>query len=392
MPHNRGTRHNPKYVGLVSYKGRTKWVGTHSSIAACKAAEQQRLAELREEVDAYDRLRVPTVLEFAGATIDQKTGRIQMSWPAGERTRKEKGRKASSVQWMQEALRPFIREFPDRSMDSFGRDEALTWIRPKGAHTRQNVRQFFNHALDRELIKSNPFARIGASKRKRRVDRHNFEIITDDQYERLRNAARTSRVDDYGLVIEGAVLAVGEAAIRPGEVFALHRDEIDYTENVLHIRWQLDSNTGKRVPPKDDDPRWVVMSSTFRRHLERMPRYSNTILFPAIRGSYMTQPNWTHYWHAVRASAGMPGQEFYELKHRAIQWMIDPINDGGLGLDPQTVAKMVGHDDGGWLISTVYTKLSERRARDRAQRAMDAYQQRIQGPAKQTPKLTIVGS
>jgi hypothetical protein len=27
MPHNRGTRHKPKYVGLASYKGRTKWVG-----------------------------------------------------------------------------------------------------------------------------------------------------------------------------------------------------------------------------------------------------------------------------------------------------------------------------------------------------------------------------
>jgi hypothetical protein len=64
MPHNRGTRHKPKYVGLVSYRGRTKWVGTHSSIAAYKTAEQQR-----EEVDADDRLRAPTVLEFAGAKV-----------------------------------------------------------------------------------------------------------------------------------------------------------------------------------------------------------------------------------------------------------------------------------------------------------------------------------
>lgn len=392
MPHNRGTRRKPKYVGLASYKGRTKWVGTHSSIAAYKEAEQQRLAELREEVDAGDRQPAPTVLEFAGAKIDQKTGRIEMTWPDGQRTRKEKGRKESSVRHLREGLKPFLREYGSRPLDSFTRGEALTWILPKGANILQSVRQFFNHALDRDLIDRNHFTRLGVSKRKRRVDRHDFEIITDDQYERLRNAARTSRVDDYGLVVEGVVLAVGEAAIRPGEVFALHRDEIDYTENVLHIRWQLDSNTGKRVSPKDDDPRWVVMSSTFRRHLERMPRYSDTILFPAIRGGYMTQSNWTHYWHAVRASAGMPGQEFYELKHRAIQWMIDPVDDGGLGLDFQTVATMVGHDDGGWLISTVYTKLSERRARDRAQRAMDACQQRIQDPAKQRPKLTIVES
>ncbi len=38
----------------------------------------------------------------------------------------------------------------------------------------------------------------------------------------------------------------------------------------------------------------------------------------------------------------MPGQQFYELKHRAIQWMIDPFEDGGLGLDPATAAEMVG--------------------------------------------------
>jgi hypothetical protein len=34
MPHNRGTRRKPRYVGLVSYKGHTRWVGTHPSIAA----------------------------------------------------------------------------------------------------------------------------------------------------------------------------------------------------------------------------------------------------------------------------------------------------------------------------------------------------------------------
>jgi hypothetical protein len=39
-------------------------------------------------------------------------------------------------------------------------------------------------------------------------------------------------------------------------------------------------------------------------------------------------------------------------------------------LEIQTVATMVGHDDGGYL--TVYTKLAEQRARARAQRAVDA--------------------
>jgi hypothetical protein len=89
------------------------------------------------------------------------------------------------------------------------------------------------------------------------------------------------------------------------------------------------------------------------------------------------------------AAAGMPGQEFYDLKHRAIQWMVDPVDEGGLGLDPATAAEMVGHDDGGYLIATVYTKLGQRRAIARAQRAMDAYQQR---QADNAPRLRVVGN
>jgi hypothetical protein len=181
----------------------------------------------------------PTVLEFADATI-HKNGRITMTWPDGQLAQKETGRRDSTVRRMREGLRPFVREFHDRRIDSFTRDEAVTWARPKGANTQQAVRQFFNHALDRDLIPRNQFTRLGASKRKRRVDRPDFEIITDEQYERLLRSARQSRADDYGLVLEGAVLAVGDEAMRPGEVFALHRPELHYDENLIHVKRQID--------------------------------------------------------------------------------------------------------------------------------------------------------
>jgi hypothetical protein len=51
MPHSRGTRHKPKWVGHVSYNGHKKWVGTHTSLDGYKTAELQLLIELREEVD-----------------------------------------------------------------------------------------------------------------------------------------------------------------------------------------------------------------------------------------------------------------------------------------------------------------------------------------------------
>jgi hypothetical protein len=52
----------------------------------------------------------------------------------------------------------------------------------------------------------------------------------------------------------------------------------------------------------------------------------------------------------------MPGLEFYELRHRAIQWMIDPPHDGGLGLDIQSTAHIAGHHDGGYLVCSTYSK------------------------------------
>jgi integrase len=283
-------RHKPKWVGVVSYKGHRKWVSA-PSMEAYTANEEKTLAELRKQVDNPARREVPTVLKFVGAEIHED-GRITMTWPDGQRAQNEAGRRDSSIRYLRDGLRPLIREFHDRRLDSFTRDEALTWALPKNANVQQSVRQFFNHALDRDLIQRNHFTRLGVSKRKRRVDRPDFEIITDEQYERLRRCARESRADDYGLVLEGAVLTVGEEAIRPGEIFALHRPELHFAENLIHVRRQIDLDSGKITWPKDDDGRWVVMSPAFREHVEKkMPRMGKVvdakmgeIVFPAPQG------------------------------------------------------------------------------------------------------------
>jgi integrase len=359
MAHNRGTRRKPDWCGNVSYKGKRKWVGGCRSMDEYKESAEKVRAELREQVEKPFELRIPTVSEFAGAEL-LENARIEMVWPDGQRCQKAEGRTPKTVLRMREGLRPFLREFWDRPIDSFSRDEALTWVLPRSPHVQQSVRQFFNHAHDRELIIDNKFARPGMSKRKRRVDRHDFEIVSDEQYARLLACAHTSRSDDYALVIEGIVLCEGETAMRPSEIFGLHSDEVDFTEGGIEVHYQWDPLTRKRVAPKDQDPRWTIMSPALQEHLERMPRYSPTILFPAIRGGYYSLSNWSSRWNAVRVAAGMPDLEFYDLKHRALQWMVDPVEDGGLGLDSQTAAVMAGHDDGGWLISTTYTKLSPR--------------------------------
>jgi integrase len=133
------------------------------------------------------------------------------------------------------------------------------------------------------------------------------------------------------------------------------------------------------------------MSPALNSHLQIMPRLSEEILFPTPRGAYMRRSSWSAHWHSIRASALMPGLEFYELRHRALQWMIDPPDNGGLGLDIQTAARMAGHSDGGYLVCSTYTKLSEHQAHTRAQSAMDTYQQHLESLPKRVEKATVVG-
>jgi integrase len=110
------------------------------------------------------------------------------------------------------------------------------------------------------LIARNVFARLGVVKRIRRIDRPGFQILTDEQYQRLQRCARASRTDSYGLILQGVILAIGEAALRPGEIFALTHSDIDLVAGVLRVRRQIDLDTGVIQWPKDDAERTIVMS------------------------------------------------------------------------------------------------------------------------------------
>ena len=132
------------------------------------------------------------------------------------------------------------------------------------------------------------------------------------------NRPSASSSTTYGLVLEGAVLTEGETAIRPGEIFGLHEPELHLDEGLIHIRRQLDLDTGEITWPKDDDGHWIPMSPRLREHFERMPRMGKIvdpelgrIVFPAPRGGYMFRSTWHTHWHSIRASAGMPNQDFY---------------------------------------------------------------------------------
>lgn len=116
-----------------------------------------------------------------------------------------------------------------------------------------------------------------------------------------------------------------------------------------------------------------------------MPRLSDRWAVPGPRDDKpLTHSGRNRYWSPVRAMAGDPSFELYTCKHRAITWMITPVESGGLGLDPATVAENVGHQDGGITIAKYYLKLDQRKAVERARKAMAR-------AAGQAPPLRVVG-
>jgi hypothetical protein len=137
-PSRRGKKHD-KFAVKIKINGESKWVGTYDTYAEAQKEEAKALLSTPRRKG-----RMPTVGEFAGAEF-RDNGTIRMVWPDGERCQKDTGRRASSVRRLRDGLRPFLREFKDRRMDSFGRDEAITWTLPKNANIQQAVRQFFNH-------------------------------------------------------------------------------------------------------------------------------------------------------------------------------------------------------------------------------------------------------
>ncbi len=76
----------------------------------------------------------------------------------------------------------------------------------------------------------------------------------------------------------------------------------------------------------------------------------------------------------------------------SVQTLLKLSQTLGVTTDYLLTGRERGHDDGGYLIATVYTKLGQRRALARAQQAMSAYQERQAAATAEAPHLHVVGA
>jgi integrase len=293
-------------------------------------------------------------VESGGRVVPRDLGGEIWPW-----THPRKITKASSARTLSQDIRPFLREYGERRLDSFDRPEAREITAAMTNGQKRAVRRLFGDAWDDGLIPANHFVRL-LVKEPTRLESEGFELITDEDFECLLSAAERSRPDDYGLVVRLAILLEGEIGIRPSEIFGIERELIDRRQRWIQLRHQID-DLGAVTLLKSNQQRLVPLTERIEQAIDAAPVLSDRWLVPAPRGGPLKLSLWHTYWNPVRAMVGLPGFEFYELKHRAITKMCAPSPDG-MGMEDEDVAVIVGHNDGGQTIRKHYKKLDQKRA------------------------------
>ena len=357
-------RRDGKWVGAISYRGKKHWVGTFKTKEEWTTASARLRTRLAEQAGHQQ----PSTLTFEGFVIEK-------NWPHNF---PRKRKKLMTFDTLAGNIRPFLRKFGDRTLaQSLTRGEAREWALSVPYYCHAAARGLINDIIDDDLMTSNPFGRLGISAGRGRKD---IDVISEQDFDDLKQLARTIRGDEYGRVLETLVHSLGEEAFRPGEAFALRWDNIDFEKDIIHIEQAVD-HKGRLTLPKNGKPRDIVLFPETKRRLLEMPRLSDEFVFTSSRGRMLVTTRFYYYWNPIRAVwestrprdhwiharlAADPKDHFdpYELRHRACTWMCTP-HPHGLGLDPADVALQMGHTDGGALVMKLYAHPAKDLARKR---------------------------
>lgn len=141
-----------------------------------------------------------------------------------------------------------------------------------------------------------------------------------------------------------AIIATGLfTGMRVMEVLALVWGDIDFTEGVIHVRFQL-SRQGKRVPLKTKAAkRDIVLMDTLgkllrRRRLNEAFSTDTDFIFQcSVPGRPMTYKGMLSYFHKAREGAGLDDVTFHALRHTFASILI------AQGHDVQFVSRQLGH-------------------------------------------------
>jgi integrase len=200
--------------------------------------------------------------------------------------------------------------FGDRPVGSLRSEEICGWrgTLPEGHRfeTTQALRQILNAAVAWELIDVNPARRGVPNPQRRFPEKRPF-----DSWIQIRQLVRGLGHVNGPMVLFGAA-----TGLRPAELVALERRDVDYVGGVVYVRRQLVRRQVKQAKTRRS-VRAVPLQAMALEALEWLPQTESRLLFPAPHGGYIDLHNFrAREWRPAQVAAAIdPIRRPYELRH-----------------------------------------------------------------------------
>jgi integrase len=265
--------------------------------------------DTRREAAAAEAQHKLKARPLARETIESFAGRWLDDYPRPRR---------SSNTSNAERIKPLIAELGSVRLADVSRPMARAWAL-KHRWALPAARAMFADAMNDGLVDVNPFAGLrlpGSEGRKRIV------ALTEAELQELAGQALRAWPDDgWAWSYRAMILFAGYVGLRPGELFALRRSDV--VGDLCVIERALESKSGEVGPTKTGRVRTVTVPPVARDAVAELPPNSSGLLFESRRGQMWRQPSHHHCWKVVRAMAGRPGLDFYELRHCAATMLLE---------------------------------------------------------------------
>lgn len=213
------------------------------------------------------------------------------------------------------------------------------------------LRNVLKRAIDDGLLKSLPMENL----RPLKVNQVKRPLVAPEQLENL-YAAALAHLPRAGQTLADALRLMACCGSRIAETLRLRWADVDFEQKQITI--------GADGLAKNRKHRAVDFNASLEAHLRDMHhrRPDSEFLFPSPRSGNSDLPlvNFNKALRTACAQAKLPHFGFHDCRHYFISHCVMS------GIDYMTIARWVGHQDGGVLIGKVYGHLSNEHARRQA--------------------------
>lgn len=208
----------------------------------------------------------------------------------------------------------------------------------------------YNYAIDKDIFIKNPMEKISIPKMDERTTRH----IPKKDFDAIYRAASLNPYT-FARIYVGMVLG-----LRPGEVYGLTWENIDWDEATLLVEKQVQRVKGEGLiftQVKQGGVRFISLTDKameiLKSHLAYLEmqlgsaRSGKDLVFPNTIGKMLDAKRDTKWWKDLLKRAGVDDYQLYQMRKSAITYM-------GRNTDASTLMSFSGHSQ----ISTIMKSYS----------------------------------